>query len=138
MVDPMEHQETSFNNENVFRFDCGEDWARIGADFSHMCQVVGDQLRRALAEIDLEGLRREIKEALGNAAADIQRANERWPREEAWSGTRHGHGDVSTSSRAEAMDTAEQVAERMTVLRLIAQGKITAEEGARLLDALGD
>jgi hypothetical protein len=36
------------------------------------------------------------------------------------------------------MDTAEQVAERMTVLRLIAQGKITAEEGARLLDALGD
>ena len=138
MVDRTEQQASNFNNENAFRFDCGADWARMSADLSRICQMVGEQLRATLAEIDLEGLRREVKEALDNAAVDIQRANKRWRHEGVWPGPRHEHEDVSPSPEGEGAAAAERAGERMTVLRLVAQGKISAEEAARLLDALGD
>lgn len=129
---------TEENNGTAFTWDCGDDWNRLGTDLSRLCQRIVEQVTATIAGIDFEGIGREIRDAMREAGEELRRNMEAWsdasraPDMAARADT--ATGPAAETSQPEAGATSQ---ERMTVLSLVAQGRITAEEGARLLEALG-
>jgi hypothetical protein len=129
-------EQTAGNGKNTFGFERGDDWVRFSADLGQICQDIGEQVRRAVAQIDFEGIRNEVHRAVDDIAAEAREAAGNFRNSPGWSGPTRVHVDI----RAEAPAQPRQPnlnAERKAVLDLLAQGKINAEEAARLLDALG-
>jgi len=132
-----------------FSFASGDDWVRLSADLGQMGRAIGEQVRKAMAEINFESLGREIDGSMREAAEEFRKAAAEWGQAECWEGpTRvrvdiHAGDATAEASRAgqrqkESTPSGEATQdERLMVLRLVAEGKITAEEAARLLEALG-
>lgn len=125
-------------NGGAFGFDCGDNWLRLSADLSQLCQNVGQQLRRTVAQIDIEGIRDELRRAVDDIAAEARDAADNFRNSAEWSGPTRVRVDIRADSPAQPGQPADLAAERKTVLELLAQGKINIEEATRLLDALGN
>jgi hypothetical protein len=134
-----------------FSFASGDDWVRLSADLGQMGREIGEQVRKAMAEINFEGLGREIDRSMRDAAEEFRKAAAEWGQADCWKGPTRVQVDIHASDAAEEATRGgleqrqkEPTAtgetspdERLMVLRLVAEGKITAEEAARLLEALG-
>lgn len=132
-----------------FSFASGDDWVRLSADLGQMGRAIGEQVRKAMAEINFESLGRDIDHSLRDAAEEFRKAAAEWGQAECWQGPTRVRVDIEASDAAEEAAPGGRVQEespasgeatqdeRMMVLRLVAEGKITAEEAARLLEALG-
>lgn len=122
-----------------FTFDCDGDWIRVSADLGDLGRKIGDELRRVAASIDFEGLRQEIDQTLGSVMDEVQRAAAAWNNTEAPRDPGAVHVNVQMGARPAGDATASDRSkndERMIVLNLVAEGKITPEEGVRLIEAL--
>lgn len=122
-----------------FPFQGGHEWVRISADLGDLGRTVGDQVRRALADVDSDAVRRDIDRALGQMADGVRRASTEWSKSERWEGPGRIFVDIMAGrTPSEPTSTAPDAnqEERMMVVRLVAEGKITPEQGARLLEAL--
>lgn len=125
----------------AFQFDRGDDWVRLSADFGRLRQVIGEQVRKAMADIDADAITGEVRRTMTGVADEIREAMDNLASQPAWSGPTKVRVDIHAESAAEppaSKPGGSPSQERMTILNLVAQGKITAEEAARLLDALGD
>ena len=123
------------------QFDRGDEWVRLSADFGRLGQAVGDQVRRALADVNVDAIAEQVRQVVADVAGELRLAMDNLASTPAWEGPTRVSVDIHTESAPKpppAQNTADLSAERITVLNLVAQGKITAEEAARLLDALGD
>lgn len=132
-----------------FSFASGDDWVRLSADLGQMGRAMGEQVRKAMAEINFESLGREIDRSMRDAAEEFRKAAAEWGQAERWEGPTRVRVDIHAGDAAEeatqgawrqqkTSPTAEAAQdERLMVLRLVAEGKITADEAARLLEALG-
>lgn len=132
--------QTAGNGKNAFGFERGDDWVRFSADLSHMCQDIGEQVRRAVAQIDFDGILNEVRRAVDDIAAEAREAAGNWRSSPGWTGPTRVQVDIRADAPAQPHVQPRQTdlnAERMAVLDLLAQGRINAEEAARLLDALG-
>jgi len=135
-----QNNQQSAGNGNAWSFDHGDNWLRLSADLGQLCQDVGQQLRRAVAQIDIEGIRDELRRAVDDIAAEAREAADNFRSSPEWSGPTRVRVDIRADSPAQPAQPGQQTdlaAERKTVLDLLAQGKISIEEAARLLDALG-
>lgn len=124
-----------------FRFDRGDDWVRFSADLGQMCQTIGEQVRRTVDQIDVDSIVDEVRRAMADVAAEAREAADNFRGAQHWSGPTRVQVDIQADTPAQSSQRAAQpepVAERKAVLDLLAQGKINAEEAAKLLDALGD
>ena len=124
----------------AFSFERDDNWVRFSADLGQMCQSIGEQVRRAVAEIDVDGIVDEVRRALGDVAAEAREASANWRSTQQWSGPTRVRVDIRADAPAPPSQPStrpQPEAERKAVLDLLAQGKINAEEAARLLDALG-
>lgn len=132
-----------------FSFASGDDWVRLSADLGQMGRAIGEQVRMAMAEINFESLGREIDRSMRDAAEEFRKAAAEWGQAERWEGPTRVRVDIHAGDAADATSRGAQPQqaapasaeaagdERLMVLRLVAEGKITAEEAARLLEALG-
>lgn len=122
-----------------FPFQGGHEWIRISADLGELGRTVGDQVRRALADVDFDAVRRDVDRALGQMTDGFRRASTEWSKSERWEGPGRIFVDImagkAPSEPPPAASDANQE-ERMMVVRLVAEGKITPEQGAKLLEAL--
>ena len=117
----------------------GADLGRMGAEMGRMGQTIGQQVWAAMADVDFEAIGRQVSQAMNQMAEEIERAtaacHEAWQQQGFQS-----QGSTSPTGQAEpqaeAPSSTTTADERMVVLNLVAEGKITAEEGARLLEAL--
>lgn len=122
-----------------FPFQGGGEWVRISADLGELGRIVGEQVRRAVAEVDFDAIRQEIDRSMQTMAEGFRKASAEWPKAECWKGPGRIFVDIAASKApGDAAQTTpdRNQDERMIVVRLVAQGKITPEEGARLLEAL--
>ncbi len=134
-------EQSAGNSNTGFRFDRGDDWVRFSADLGQMCQTIGEQVRRTVAEIDVDSIVDEIRRAMADVATEAREAADNFRSAQPWSGPTRVRVDIQADAPARPSQGAagpEPVTERKAVLDLLAQGKINAEEAARLLDALGD
>jgi hypothetical protein len=129
-------EQNAGNGKNAFGFERGDDWVHFSADLGQMCQDIGEQVRRAVAQIDFEGILNEVHRAVDDIAAEAREAADNFRNSPAWSGPTRVHVDIRAETPAQPRQPNLN-AERKAVLDLLAQGKINAEEAARLLDALG-
>lgn len=134
-----------------FSFAGGDDWVRLSADLGQMGRAIGEQVRKAMAEINFESLGCEIDRSMRDAAEEFRKAAAEWGQTECWESPTRVRVDIRAGDAAEetarggpAQTQKESASsgeamqdERLMVLRLVAEGKITAEEAARLLEALG-
>jgi hypothetical protein len=131
-------EQTAGNDKSTFGFERGDDWVRFSADLGQMCQDIGEQVRRAVAQIDFEGILNEVRRAVDDIAAEAREAADNFRSSPGWSGPTRVRVDIRADAPAQPSPRqADTGAERKAVLDLLAQGKINAEEAARLLDALG-
>ena len=131
---------TGGNGNPAFHFDHGDDWVRFSADMGQMCQDIGEQVRRAVAQIDVDTIFAEVRRAVDDIAAEAREAAGNFRNSPPWTGPTRVRVDIRADGSVQASETParpEPVAERKAVLDLLAKGKINAEEAARLLDALG-
>jgi hypothetical protein len=129
------------NGGAAFQFDRGDDWVRLSADFGRLGQAIGDQMRRALADVNVEAIAEQVRQAVTDVASEVRAAMDNLTATQAWEGPTRVRVDIraeSTPQPSPAQRPADHSVERLTVLNLVAQGKITAEEAAKLLDALGE
>lgn len=125
----------------AFQFDRGDDWVRMSADFGRLREVVGEQVRKAVAEINVDAIAEEVRRTLTDVVGEVRQAMDTLSSTQPWSGPTRVRVDIHAESASEqpAPKSSNNLSqERMTILNLVAQGKITAEEATRLLDALGD
>ncbi len=125
----------------AFQFDRGEDWVRMSADFSRMREVVGEQVRKAVADINVDAIAEEVRRTLTDVVDEVRQAMDTLASTQPWGGPTRVRVDIHAESASEqpaSKPTGDLSQERMMILNLVSQGKITAEEAARLLDALGD
>ena len=128
------------DGNSAFSFERDDNWVRFSADLGQMCQSIGEQVRRAVAEIDVDGIVDEVRRAMGDVAAEAREASANWRSAQQWSGPTRVRVDIRADAPASSSQPGarpQPEAERKAVLDLLAQGKINAEEAARLLDALG-
>jgi hypothetical protein len=134
--------ERSAGNSNTgFRFDCGDDWVRFSADLGQICQSIGYQVRRAVEKIDVDSIVDEVQRAVADVTAEAREAADNFRSSQHWNGPTRVRVDIQADTPARPSQGTAQPnldRERKAVLDLLAQGKISAEEAARLLDALGD
>lgn len=124
----------------AFRFDQGDDWMRFSADLGQLCQDIGEQMRRTVAQIDVDAIFDEVRSAVDDVAAEAREAAENWRQSHPWRGPTRVRVDIRADAPAPTGQQPAQkspAAERKVVLDLLAQGKISTEEAIRLLDALG-
>lgn len=128
------------NGGAAFQFDRGDDWVRLSADFGRLGQAIGDQVRKALADVNVEAVAEQLRQAVTDVAGEVREAMDHWTATPAWEGPTRVRVDIRAEStpKQQPQSPADHSAERLTVLNLVSQGKITAQEAARLLDALGD
>ncbi|HSN76856.1 MAG TPA: hypothetical protein VL334_17425 [Anaerolineae bacterium] len=134
-------EQPSSNSNAAFHFDRGDDWVRFSADLGQMCQTIGEQVRRAVEEIDVDSIVDEVRRAMADVTAEAREAAGNFRSSQHWSGPTRVRVDIRADAPAPPSQRAarsEPATERKAVLDLLAQGKINAEEAARLLDALGD
>lgn len=134
-------EQSAGNGSAGFAFERGEDWGRFSADLGQMCQTIGEQVRRTVAEIDVDAIIDEIRRALADVTAEAREAADNFRSSQRWSGPTRVRVDIQADAPASPSQQAARPnldAERKAVLDLLAQGRISAEEAARLLDALGD
>jgi hypothetical protein len=104
---------------------------------------MGAQLEAKLGSIDQEAVlrkveqtaekaRRKAAQAAERARMKAERAQRRWERMGAHHPGRHTHS--ATAQRRTAPSVTDE--ERLTVLRMVQEGKITADEAAQLLEAM--
>lgn len=120
-------------------FDWQGEWVRMNVDLSGLGRKIGDELRRAAAGIDFEGLREEIDRTLQTMAEEMQKASAEWSAAESPSDPVSVHINVQAGAKPSDSARARRATEKeelMLVLNLVAAGKITPEEGARLIEAL--
>ena len=133
-------EQNAVNGKNAFGFEHGDDWVRFSADLGQICQDIGAQVRRAVAQIDFEGILDEVRRAADDIAAEAREAADNWRNSPNWTGPTRVRVDIRADAPAQPGPRPRQSdvnSERKAVLDLLAQGKINAEEAARLLDALG-
>ena len=129
------------NSHTGFRFGCGDDWVHFSADLGQICQSIGEQVRRAVEKIDVDSIVDEVQRAVADVTAEAREAADNFRSSQHWNGPTRVRVDIQADSPARPSQGAAQPnldRERKAVLDLLAQGKISAEEAARLLDALGD
>jgi hypothetical protein len=129
------------NSPTGFRFDCGDDWVRFSADLGQICQSIGDQVRRAVEKIDVDSIADEVQRVVADVTAEAREAADNFRSSQHWNGPTRVRVDIQADTPARPSQGTAQPnldRERKAVLDLLAQGKISAEEAARLLDALGD
>ncbi len=134
------YQQTTSNGDTAFRFEQGDDWMRFSADLGRLCQEIGDQVRRTVEQIDVESILGEVRRAADDIAAEVREAAENWRQSRSWGGPTRVQVEIRADAPAQSggQHQAEGLAgERKLILDLLAAGKISAEEAARLLDALG-
>jgi len=125
----------------AFEFDRGDDWVRMSADFGRLREVIGEQVRKAVTDINVDAIAEEVRRTLTDVVDEIRQAVDTFSSTQAWTGPTRVRVDIHAESTTEqpAGKSADGVSqERMMILNLVAQGKITAEEATRLFDALGD
>lgn len=133
-------QQNAGNGNGAFGFDCGDHWLRFSADFGQLCQNIGEQVRRAAAQIDFDSILVEVRRAADDIAAEAREAAENFRSSSGWNGPTRVRVDIRADGSDQPAGRAQQpdlAVERKAVLDLLAQGKINAQEAARLLDALG-
>ena len=134
-------EQSAGNGSTGFHFERGDDWVRFSADLGQMCQTVGEQVRRAVEEIDVDSIVDEVRRAMADVTAEAREAAGNFRNSQPWSGPTRVRVDIQADMPAQPSQRAARPdlnTERKAVLDLLAQGKINAEEAARLLDALGD
>lgn len=131
-------EQSAGNGSAGFAIERGEDWMRFSADLGQMCQTIGEQVRRTVAEIDVDAIIDEIRRALADVTAEAREAADNFRSSQRWSGPTRVRVDIQADAPSQQATRPNLDAERMAVLDLLAQGRISAEEAARLLDALGD
>lgn len=129
-----------------FEFKWDEDWVRMSADLGRMGaemgrlgQAIGQRICAAMADVDFEAIGRQVSQAMNQVAEEVERAtaacHEAWHRQgfraEDWTSQ-----PGQAAPKTEPPGSTATADERMVVLNLVAEGKISAEEGARLLEAL--
>ena len=125
----------------AFQFDRGDDWVRMSADFGRLREVVGEQVRKAVADINVDAIAEEVRRTLTDVVDEVRQAMDTFSSTQTWSGPTRVRVDIHAESASEqpaGKPTEGLSQERMTILNLVAQGKITVEEATRLFDALGD
>ena len=148
MNGPTEQTRTNSSSQSgragsdaAFQFDRGDDWVRMSADFGRLREVVGEQMRKAVADINVDAIAEEVRRTLTDVVDEVRQAVDTLSSTQPWNGPTRVQVDIHAESASEqpagkSVDNLSQ--ERMTILNLVAQGKITAEEATRLFDALGD
>lgn len=135
------HQQDAGNGASTFGFDCGDHWLRFSADVGQLCQNIGEQVRRAAAQIDVDSILVEVRRAADDIVAEAREAADNFRNSSGWNGPTRVRVDIRADGPDQPTGRAQQpdlAVERKTVLDLLAQGKINAQEAARLLDALGN
>ena len=113
----------------------------MSADFGRLREVVGEQVRKAVADIDVDAIAEEVRRTLTDVVDEVRQAVDTLSSTQPWNGPTRVRVDIHAESAPEqpAGKSSEGLSqERMTILNLVAQGKITVEEATRLFDALGD
>ena len=118
---------------------------RFSADLGRIWQQVGEQVRNAVAEIDFESMGDEVRRAMMEVGAEVREAVDNFSREQPWASSGRVNVDVqydpAAASRPATMQPAPRpdplARERTTILKMVAEGKITPEQAEQLLDALG-
>lgn len=120
-------------------FDWQGDWVRMSVDLGDLGRKISDELRRAAAGIDFDGLRQEIDRTMRTVAEEMQKATAQWGEAEPQADPLSVHINVQAGARPDARGDAGQAVDKdelMLVLKLVVEGKITPEEGVRLIEAL--
>lgn len=136
-------RETHTGGFAQFRMGWEGDWVRLTAELSELGRRIAENVAQAVAGIDFEAIGREAAEQARQAAEAAQAAAAGWEhgeRTKTWRGPFHVHVDVHAQPHREAPGASppdSRVQARRMVLNLVAEGRLTAEEGARLLEALG-
>ncbi|MCS6842860.1 MAG: hypothetical protein NZ528_00825 [Caldilineales bacterium] len=122
-----------------FRAEWEAEWAQLSAGLAELGRRIAEQVAQAMAGINFEAIGREAAEAARRAAEASWTSTVGWRHSRAWRGPMHVHVDIGARAGQEepAAPSDSRAQERMMVLNMVAEGKITAEEGARLLEALG-
>jgi len=134
-------EQSAGNGSTGFHFERGDDWVRFTADLGQMCQTIGEQVRRTVAEIDIDSIIDEVRRTVADVTAEAREAADNFRSAQHWSGPTRVRVDIQADSPAQPSQSAARPnleTERKAVLDLLAQGRINAGEAARLLDALGD
>lgn len=136
---PTNGATTQDRNGTTFQFDRGEGFGRLSADLERMCQAIGEQVREAVSHIDFEAIGQQISASLQDVADEARQAAEQFARDAQRFRPASLHVHMATGKPAQESPARQRPPsqERMTVLTMVAEGKITAEQGAQLLEALG-
>ena len=117
----------------AFQFDRGDDWVRMSADFGRLREVVGEQVRKAVADINVNAIAEEVRRTLTDVVNEVRQAMDTLSSTQPWSGPTRVRVDIHAESASEqpaGKPTEDLSQERMTILNLVAQGKITVEEAS--------
>lgn len=133
-----EQRETHEGNFSQFRAEWEAEWAQLGVGLAELGRRIAEQIAQTMAGINFEAIGREAAEA-ARRAAEASWSAAGWRRSRAWRGPMHVHVDIGARAGGQEPGAPpdSRAQERMMVLNMVAEGKITAEEGARLLEALG-
>lgn len=147
MNGPTEQTRTNSSSQSgragsgaAFQFDRGDDWVRMSADFGRLREVVGEQVRKTVADINVDAIAEEVRRTLTEIVDEVRQAVDTLSSTQPWNGPTRVRVDIHAESASEqpaGKSSEGQSQERMTILNLVAQGKITVEEATRLFDALG-
>lgn len=136
----------------AFRFDRRPHGMHVSADLGKLCQQVGDQVRGAVAGIDFEAIGDEVRRAMVDLGNEVREAVDNLNREQPWANSgrvtvevvhesgKPGRAGASARPAASVQPATRPdplARERTAVLQMVAEGKITPEQAAQLLDALG-
>ena len=135
--------QTAGHNDEAFSFERSGNGFTMSADIDRLCQMIGEQVQKAVAEIDFEAIGEEVRRTMTHVGEDIRQAVDgvvNSPQRRA--GPARVRVEVEADRPPAAMRRRERVSDDVVqqhkiVLTMLAEGKITTEEAARLLDLLG-
>jgi hypothetical protein len=109
--------------------------ARMNAQLEAQLSRIDHEAVREKAERAAEKVRRRAERAAERARLKAERAQRRWER---MGGSRRPHRPPSPPSPPARRRAADPITEeeRMMILKMVQEGKISAEEGTRLLEAM--
>lgn len=141
----MNHYEDRTNVAGeAFRFDRRPNGIHFSADLGRLCQQVGEQVRSAVAGVDFDAIGDEVRRAMVDLGKEVREAVDNISREQPWANGGRVDVDVVHQRSASRPATPAQpvprqdplARERTAVLQMLAEGKITPDQAAQLLDAL--
>ena len=81
MNGPTEQTRTNSSSQSwragsgaAFQFDRGDDWVRMSADFGRLREVVGEQMRKAVADINVDAIAEEVRRTLTDVVDEVRQA----------------------------------------------------------------